>query len=89
MIFGETPLDEAEGALLAHSIVHPGIAFKKGRRLSAEDIAALAAANIESVVAARLEPGDVHEDQAAEAIAGALRGSGLKASAAFTGPMTL
>ncbi len=89
MIFGETPLAEAEGALLAHSVVHPGLAFKKGRRLSAEDIAALAAAGVASVVAARLEPGDVHEDQAAEAIAGALRGPGLQASAAFTGRCNL
>ena len=54
MIFGETPLNEAEGALLAHSVVQPGVAFKKGRRLSTEDIAALAAAGLETVIAARL-----------------------------------
>jgi molybdenum cofactor cytidylyltransferase len=89
VIFGDTPLTHAEGALLAHSVVEPGLAFKKGRRLSAEDIAALAAAGLESVVAARLEPGDVHEDQAAAAIAGALSGPGLKASAAFTGRCNL
>ena len=89
MIFGETPLAEAEGALLAHAIARPGIAFKKGRRLSAGDIAALGEAGLESVVAARLEPGDVHEDRAAEAIAEALRGPGLKASAAFTGRCNL
>ena len=89
MIFGDMPLTHAEGALLAHSVVQQGINFKKGRRLSAEDIAALAAAGLESVVAARLEPGDVHEDRAAEAIAGALRGPGLRASAAFTGRCNL
>ncbi len=89
MIFGDTPLAEAEGALLAHSVVQPGVAFKKGRRLSTEDIAALAAAGLETVIAARLEPGDVHEDQAAEAIAGALCGPGLRASAAFTGRCNL
>ena len=89
MIFGDTPLDEAEGALLAHSVVRPGLALKKGRRLSAEDIAALAADDLESVVTARLEPGDVHEDEAAEAIATALCGPGLTASAAFTGRCNL
>lgn len=89
MIFGDTPLAEAQGALLAHSLVQPGIAFKKGRRLSAEDIAALAEAGIGSVVAARLEPGDVHEDEAAAALAGALAGPGLAASAAFTGRANL
>ena len=89
MIFGDTPLDQAKGALLAHSIMRPGIAFKKGRRMSATDIAALAAAGLDSVVAARLEPGDVHEDEAAEAIATALCGPGLTASAAFTGRCNL
>jgi molybdenum cofactor cytidylyltransferase len=85
VIFGDTPLAEAEGALLAHGIARPGVAFKKGRRLSAGDIAALVAAGVESVVAARLEPGDVHEDRAAGAIAAALSGPGLEVSAAFTG----
>ncbi len=89
MIFGDTPLDQAKGALLAHSIMRPGIAFKKGRRMSTTDIAALAAAGLDSVVAARLEPGDVHEDEAAEAIATALCGPGLTASAAFTGRCNL
>ncbi len=89
MIFGDTPLGEAEGALLAHSLVQPGLVFKKGRRLNAKDIAALAAAGLRSVVAARLEAGDVHEDEAAEAIAKAVCGPGLAASAAFTGRCNL
>jgi molybdenum cofactor cytidylyltransferase len=89
MRFGDTPLDEAEGAILAHALTTEDLRFKKGRRLSAEDVAALSAAGIESVIAARLEPGDVHEDAAADAIAAALCGSGLKASAAFTGRCNL
>ena len=89
MRFGDTPLDEAEGAILAHALTTGDLRFKKGRRLSAEDIAALSAAAIESVIAARLEPGDVHEDAAADAIAAALCGPGLKASAAFTGRCNL
>jgi molybdenum cofactor cytidylyltransferase len=64
VIFGETPLDQAEAAILAHSLRRGAINFKKGRVLSAEDVARLAAAGVERVVAARLEPGDVHEDEA-------------------------
>ena len=39
MIFGDIPLAEAEGARLAHSIRLAGRALKKGRSLSAEDLA--------------------------------------------------
>lgn len=89
MIFGPTPLDEAEGAILAHGLQRPGLVFKKGRKLSAEDIAALKAAGVASVIAARLEPGDVGEDAAAAAIAAAALGPGLTMSAAFTGRCNL
>ena len=89
MIFGETPLAEAEGAILAHSIKAAGLSFKKGRRLSAEDVAALRTAGIESLVAARLEADDIHEDEAAAAIAAAVCGDKLSASAAFTGRCNL
>ena len=89
MIFGDTPLDQAEGAILAHSVKLGSVGFKKGRRLSAEDLAALGRAGIETVIAARLEDGDVHEDDAAGAVAGAILGEGLSASAAFTGRANL
>ncbi len=89
MIFGETPLDQAAGAILAHSLKLGKVSFKKGRRLSAADVKALRAAGIERVVAARLEPGDLHEDAAAAALAEAVTGEGLTASAAFTGRCNL
>ena len=85
MKFGETPIDEATGAILAHSRRSGGINFSKGRRLSAEDVDKLKAAGIVSIVAARLDPDDVHEDQAAEAIARALAGVGIDITAPFTG----
>ena len=72
MRFGETPIDEAAGAILGHSWRAGGINFSKGRRLSDEDIARLKAAGVSSVVAARLDPDDVHEDEAAESVARAL-----------------
>ncbi len=89
MIFGDTPLGEAEGAILAHSVKLGSVVFKKGRRLSADDLAALDQAGVETVIAARLEPGDVHEDAAAGAIAEAILGAGLTMSAAFTGRANL
>jgi molybdenum cofactor cytidylyltransferase len=89
MIFGDLPLAEAEGAYLAHSLKAGKLSFKKGRRLSGEDTAALAQAGIKTIVAARLEPGDIHEDEAAQAVAEAICGGGLSASAAFTGRCNL
>ncbi len=89
MIFGDTPLNEAEGAILAHSVKLDAARFKKGRRLSADDVVALERAGIKTVIAARLEPGDVHEDAAAGQIAEAILGPGLTMSAAFTGRANL
>ena len=93
MRFGPVPLAEAEGAILAHSLSPGGRKIKKGRRLSAEDVAALAAGGFESVIAARLEPGDAPEDDAAATVAAALAGDaarrGLTLSAPFTGRANL
>ncbi len=85
MRFGETPIDEATGAILAHSWRANGINFSKGRRLSAEDVSKLKAAGASSVIAARLDPDDMHEDQAAELVARALAGEGIEVTAPFTG----
>jgi molybdenum cofactor cytidylyltransferase len=85
MKFGATPLSEAEGAILAHSVKIGARALKKGRALTAADIAALKAAGQASVIAARLEPGDVGENDAADRIAAALRCPGVTAARAFTG----
>ena len=89
MIFGDTPLDDAEDAILAHGLRREGLILKKGRRLSAEDVATLRAAGLESVIAARLEPGDLHEDEAAARLAETARGDGIGVSAAFTGRSNL
>jgi len=89
MIFGEFPVDDAAGATLAHSIRAGDNAFKKGRILSAADVAALKAAGIATVVAARLELGDVTEDDAARRVASPLAGPNLSATAPFTGRVNL
>jgi molybdenum cofactor cytidylyltransferase len=89
MKFGPIPLAQAEGAVLAHSVRAQGIAFKKGRVLTAEDVAALSKAGIADVIGARLEAGDVPEDEAATRIAAAVKGDNLSAAAAFTGRVNL
>ncbi len=89
MRFGEIPLAEAEGAILAHSVHDIGLVFKKGRRLGAEDVERLKAAGRRTVVAAVLEAGDVHEDEAAGRMAAAVTGANLTASAPFTGRVNL
>ena len=89
MIFAAAPPAEAEDALLAHSVRLGKLAFKKGRRLSAADVAALREAGIAEITVARLEPGDVGEDEAARRIAVALAGAGLATAAPFTGRANL
>ncbi len=89
MKFGDTPLSNAVGAILAHSVRAGRTSFKKGRVLSDADIEALRDMGIESVVAARLESDDVGEDEAAARIAKAIAGANLEISAAFTGRVNL
>ena len=85
MKFAEYPLQEAEGAILAHSVETHAGRLRKGRRLDAGDLAAIAQTGATSVVAARLEDGDVPEDEAARRIAAGLGGAGITVAAPFTG----
>ncbi|MCU0888989.1 MAG: molybdopterin-binding/glycosyltransferase family 2 protein [Rubritepida sp.] len=89
MIFGPTPLEEAEGAILAHTVRLKDRALKKGTVLDAAAIAALRAAGHGQVIAARLTVGDVPEDEAASRIADALMGPLLARSRAATGRVNL
>jgi molybdenum cofactor cytidylyltransferase len=89
MKFGEIPIDTAQGAILAHAFRDGGLNFAKGRRLSAEDVAKLRAAGVAQVIGATLGPDDVHEDEAARAIAATAGGAGLTPTAPFTGRANL
>ncbi|MGE0383262.1 MAG: NTP transferase domain-containing protein [Gammaproteobacteria bacterium] len=89
MRFGSIPIHDAQGAILAHSLKAGSVSFKKGRLLSAADVAALAAAGCMQVVAARLEDADLGEDAAAGRIAHALCAAGVFAHAPFTGRTNL
>ncbi|WP_117191204.1 NTP transferase domain-containing protein [Rhizobium terrae] len=85
MKYGTFELAEAEGTVLAHSIRLPGGRLSKGEILSQADIARLAEEGIGSVVAVRLDPGDLLEDVAAQAIAAAISPDNLRFSEATTG----
>ncbi|WP_322865686.1 molybdopterin-binding protein [Aquicoccus sp. G2-2] len=92
MKFGATPVSEAEGAILAHSVRNEGVRLRKGLILEAAHIETLQNAGIESVIAARLGPDDSHEDAAAQLVAEALIGEaqdGLRADVATTGRVNL
>jgi len=87
--FGPVAVADAEGAILAHSVRHAGGVLKKGTPLAVEDVASLRAAGIASVVVARLDPGDVHEDEAAHRLASALAGADVRVERPFTGRSNL
>ena len=89
MRFGEVPVAEAEGAILAHSLKLGPTALKKARVLSPADLELMAASGLSRIVVARLEPGDVGENEAARRIAEAAAGDGVEAAAPFTGRANL
>lgn len=89
MRFGDIPVDEAEGAVLAHSLTIAGRKWPKGRVLSPADLFDLRAEGHATVIAAVLEPGDVSEDTAAARIAAAVTGPGVAARTAATGRVNL
>ena len=89
MKFGDTPLQLAEGAILAHSQRIGGRTFKKGVVLSSDDINFFRKNGVENIVTARLGPNDLDENEAAHRLAKALETTGLKAGRAGTGRCNL
>jgi len=89
MRFGEVPVAEAEGAILAHSLRLGTTALKKARVLSRVDLDLIAGAGLTRIAVARLEPGDVGEDEAARRVAAAAAGAEIEPAAPFTGRVNL
>ncbi len=93
MDFGEVPLGEGQGAILAHSMAVKGGRLRKGARLGAAELGRLAAAGHDRIWIARLGPGDIGEDAAARRLAEALLpdppGQGLRIGAPGTGRVNL
>ncbi len=89
MKFGAVPIDDAEGAILAHAVRINGVALKKGDVVTPERRRLLAEAGVTSIVAARLEEGDVGEDEAALRLAKRLAGDRVRCAPPFTGRVNL
>jgi molybdenum cofactor cytidylyltransferase len=89
MKFGEVPVAEAEGAILAHSLRLGTIALKKARVLSRADLDLITEAGLSRIVVARLEAGDVGEDEAARRVAASVAGDEIEPAAPFTGRANL
>jgi molybdenum cofactor cytidylyltransferase len=87
--FGDVPVAEALGGILAHSLRLSSGILKKGTVLEASHLASLAEDGIAHVVLARLEAGDRDEDAAALEIGTALLADGLRLGPAFTGRANL
>src|SRR5580765_7754828 len=89
MKFGAIPVAEAIGATAVHSIRQGGWVLKKSTKIGPAEVAALTAAGVKEITVARLDPGDVSEDQAGADIAAAIRDEGVRADRAFTGRCNL
>ncbi|MGB8038210.1 MAG: molybdopterin-binding/glycosyltransferase family 2 protein [Pseudolabrys sp.] len=89
MKFGAVPVADALGATAVHSIRQRDFVLKKGTRIGPAEIAGLTAAGVKEITVARLDPGDVSEDQAAADIAAAIGDGGVRADRAFTGRCNL
>ncbi len=89
MKFGPVAPREAEGATAVHTIRQGSLVLKKGTRIGPAEVRALEEAGIAQIVVARVEPGDVPEDEAAAAIAKAVAGTGVRVDRAFTGRANL
>jgi molybdenum cofactor cytidylyltransferase len=85
MKFGPLPVGEAAGALLAHAIRLADGVLQKGHRLEQADILRLQGADIATIIAARLDDGDLQENEAAERLAKAVVPDHLRFSEAATG----
>jgi molybdenum cofactor cytidylyltransferase len=92
MKFGPVLLEQALGAVLAHSANLRGGPLRKGHVLTAQDLARMAADGWQDVIVALLDAGDVPEDQAASRLAAALLpdgNNGLELTAPVNGRVNL
>ena len=89
MKFGPVPLDEARGAIMAHSQRVGERMIRKGSVLDEAGLLALRETGRADVIVARLEPGDVPEDIAADRLAEPMVSPLLSRTRAATGRVNL
>jgi len=87
MIFSCYGCPEAEGVVLAHTLHLPNRTIKKGKTLTADDLADIQHTGFDYVTGVRLAGDDVDEDRAAVAVAEALAGAELNSSLTIGKPM--
>ena len=89
------PVQDAVGKLLCHDLTRiipgefKGRAFKKGHVIQASDIPELLKIGKEHIYVLDLDPGDIHEDDAAIRIAQAAAGPGIVLSETSEGRVNL
>ncbi len=72
--------EQLVGKILCHSVHRNGagpVLLPKGTILEAEDVAKIAAAGLQTVHVVAMEPGEIHEDEAARRLAAAVAGPGV------------
>ncbi len=89
MEFGDIAVENATGAILAHSVRVQGLSLKKGQTLTEDHIDSLRAAGVETIIGARLGDDDIDEDSAASRLAANLTGTNIRAAIAHTGRVNL
>lgn len=89
MFFGRVPVADAEGGLLPHRITAGEITLPKGHVLVAAECEALKQAGLQTITIARLEAGDLGEDEAAHRLAKATGDASIAVAEAFTGRANL
>jgi molybdenum cofactor cytidylyltransferase len=89
MKFGPVTPEEGLGGVTVHAIRQGGLVLKKGTVIGPAEVAALKQADVKEIVVARLDKGDVSEDEAAASIARAVAGEGVMVERAFTGRANL
>ena len=89
MFFGDVSLDDAEGAILAHSLRLSSKTIKKGTRLVRAGRSASCGRLHECGGSAPLSVDDIPEDEAADRLATASAGAGISVSKSFTGRANL
>jgi molybdenum cofactor cytidylyltransferase len=89
MKFGPVSPREAVGGVAVHAIRQGDFILKKGTLVTEQDADDMIRAGIKEIVIARLEKGDISEDEAATRVASAVAGEGVDVERAFTGRANL
>ncbi len=89
MRFGEMAVDDALGAVLAHSVKTDDGRIAKGTRLDKGHLRSLVETGLESIFVAVPDEGDIAENEAAGRIAETIRGEGLRIGSVSSGRANL